>query len=126
MTCEYCTGTHYLSDLPDLGACVCCTPEALQCAEATLAKRDATIKAMSEPKTLPEMLDELEGVVSDVRERLAELEREAEEREAAWEPVADVAPALANYLVSINMDAAPVTLPPGPLADLVAAVRACE
>ena len=25
--CEYCTGSHWLNDLPDLGQCVCCTPE---------------------------------------------------------------------------------------------------
>ena len=122
MTCEYCTGTHYLSDTPELGPCVCCTPEALQRTEATLAKRDATIKAMSERKTLPEMLDELEGVASDVRTRLAELEAEAEERETV---LAAAEPALLAFLVAEGMAAPPVQRPAGPLGDLCVALGVC-
>ena len=121
--CDYCTGTHYLSDTPGLGACVCCTPEALQRAEALLSKREATIAAMSERKTLAELLDELEGIASDTRTRLAELEAEAEEREAT---LAEAEPALQAYLVSLGMAATPVARPDGPLGDLCRALGVCE
>ena len=120
--CEYCTGTHYLSDDPELGPCVCCTPEALQTARATLAKREATIAAMSERKTLPELLDELEGIASDTRTRLAELEAEAAEREAT---LAQAEPALLAYLRAEGMDAPPVQRPDGPLGDLCRALGVC-
>lgn len=122
MACDHCTGTHYLSDTPGLGACVCCTPEALQRAEALLAKREATIAAMSERKTLAELLDELEGIASDTRTRLAELEAEAEEREAT---LAEAEPALQAYLVSLGMAATPVARPAGPLGDLCVALGVC-
>lgn len=126
MTCEHCTGTHYLADDPGLGACVCCTPEALQRAEATtvtltatLAKRDKTIDAMRAPKTLAELLDELEGLAGDVRDRMAELEKENDERE---EQMAEIEPALVEYLVSIGLPSHPVARPDGPLGALCVAV----
>jgi len=77
-------GRSYLSDDPEFGACPgCCTPEALQRAEATLAERDETIAALTADKSLPELLDELDGVASQVRDRMAELEAAHDEREAA-------------------------------------------
>lgn len=146
--CDFCTGTHYLSDQPAMGPCVCCTPEALQRAEALLTKRDATITAMSAPKSLPELLDELDGIVTDVRDRMAELERASEEREEEEEERKEYAEACENehnikmgelereieevgsatkealqaYLVSLGLAAAPVARPDGPLGDLCVAV----
>jgi hypothetical protein len=124
MTCDFCTGTHYLSDQPAMGPCVCCTPEALQRAEALLTKRDATITAMSAPKSLPELLDELDGIVTDVRDRMAELERERDEHEAEMAEIdaRDVPGALQAYLVSLGLAASPVARPDGPLGDLCVAV----
>ncbi len=114
--CDFCTGTHYLSDDVGLGPCVCCTPEALQRVEATLAKRDETIAALAADKSLPELLDELDGIASQVRDRMAELEKEA----------AEIEPALVDYLVSIGQPSAPVARPEGPLGDLCVAVGVCS
>lgn len=122
MTCDYCTGSHYLSDVPGLGPCACCTPEALQRVEGLLTKRDETIKAMSAAKTLPELLDEMEGLATDVRDRMAELENQ---REDDAEQIADAIAALQNHLVSIGLDARPVVTPDGPLGVLCKVLEVC-
>lgn len=67
--CEFCTGTHYLADTPELGPCVCCTPEAMQ-------RRDRTIEALTKPKSVVEMLDELESSIDGIRNHIVTLEME--------------------------------------------------
>jgi hypothetical protein len=106
---DLCTGTHYLSDIPELGACpACCTPEAMQ-------KLDRTVAALAAPKSFSEQLDELEGMVSDIRTAYREIERERDElQDCVMEAPAD----LRAYLATTEHGANPVTLPPGPLRDL--------
>lgn len=104
-TCTNCTGTHYLMDDPALGPCLCCTPEAMQA-------RDRTIKALTDPKALTEQLDELEGMVSDIRDAYREAETRADEAEAA---LTDTAALVSQYLVSLGLPAQPVTMEAGPL-----------
>jgi hypothetical protein len=122
MPCDYCTGSHYLSDMPDMGPCVCCTPEALQRAEATLAKRERTIDAMSAPKSLPELLDELEGIASDVRTAHADLTRE---RDEALATLADAKGALSAHFVEQGQEANPVVTPTGALGELCRLLDLC-
>ena len=110
--CDNCTGTHYLNDVPDFGPCTCCTPSEMQ-------KRDRTIEALTAPKSLDELLDELEGLASDVRNAYAEAQRERDE--AAGENDA-MRVALVTYLATQEVGANPVTLPAGdPLRPLLEA-----
>lgn len=111
--CDFCTGTHYLSDMPDLGPCVCCTPEAMQ-------RRDRTIKELTAPPPPPgpvEALDLAEANINTAREAFAKLETFSDEYRA------DVRAAFADYLVSIGMDAAPVTFESPALAALAARIE---
>lgn len=104
-----CTGTHYLADSPELGACPsCCTPEAMQ-------RLDRTVAALTAPKPFSEQLDELEGMVSTMRDTYRGLEIE---RDDALEAVADATAALQGYLSESGHTSAPVTLPPGALRGL--------
>lgn len=111
-TCTNCTGTHYLMDDPALGPCLCCTPEAMQA-------RDRTIKALTDPKPLTEQLDELEGMVSDIRDAYREAETRADEAETRAEEaeaaLTDTAALVSQYLVSLGLPAQPVTMEAGPL-----------
>ena len=77
--CDCCTGTHYLNDVPDLGPCVCCTPENMQ-------RRDRTIAALSAPKGPVELLDELESAIDGLRAYIAGLEMERDAAVAAKAP----------------------------------------
>jgi hypothetical protein len=106
---QLCTGTHYLSDTPEMGACPgCCTPEAMQ-------RLDRTIAALTAPKSFSESLDELEGMVSDLRDSYREIEAE---RDSLAGIEAEFAERMARYLVSIGQPANPVTLEAGALRDL--------
>lgn len=100
--CEFCTGTHYLSDSPEMGPCICCTPEAMQ-------RRDRTITALLEPPKLSplELLDTLEASVSTIRDAFAQAERRTDE---ANETIVDARALLSDYFVSVGMDADPVTI----------------
>lgn len=68
--CSLCTGTHYLSDVPELGPCpACCTPEAMQ-------RLDRTIDALTRPMSAIEVLDQLESAVVVIRDHIARVEAE--------------------------------------------------
>lgn len=110
--CDYCTGTYYLSDTPDLGPCVCCTPEAMQ-------KRDRTIEALTAPRPVIERLDELESAIPEIRDEIARLARE--ETDAA-DAAADAAAALSTYLVSIGLPSHPINVESEELAALIMAL----
>lgn len=79
--CPCCTGTHYLNDTPDLGPCICCTPENMQ-------KLDRTIHELTKPPGPIEWLDMLEAGIDGVRSHIAtvEAERDAEaaKADALW------------------------------------------
>jgi hypothetical protein len=48
--CQFCTGSHYLSDMADLGPCVCCTPEALTAAESFMGEEGFNAKMVEETR----------------------------------------------------------------------------
>ncbi len=130
--CDFCDGkSHYLSNDPALGPCVCCTPENMQ-------KRDRTIEALTalpaEPeKKIPDGAHDIYAPRT-VFARLGLLEAElgrlrvdmSRQRNARTEGRGNVASALADYFVSLGLPAVPVTLDPGPLADLYALIGPAE
>jgi len=129
-TCEHCTGTHYLADDPSLGACVCCTPEALQRVETALAARDRTVAALTATPPIGERIDAAIAALTDAQTEIETMQREIEtmqreidEDEVLDEQIAEIAAALRAYLASIGLPAAPVTTTdmPDELAALVAA-----
>lgn len=46
--CPCCTGSHHLADQPELGPCVCCTPEAMHALETELGELTDQINATEE------------------------------------------------------------------------------
>lgn len=123
MKCENCTGSHYLADMEGLGPCPsCCTPEALQRAEAELAKSRQTIAAMAATKSLPELLDELEGIASQTRDAYAAL---VTERDEAHDVINAATAALQAHLVELQYAAAPTVTPPGALGELCKTLDVC-
>jgi len=85
MKCTYCTGSHYLCDMPSLGPCACCTPAALTEAEAQLAVH----------------VDIVEDLQADIREHWAEWSRIEGELQAIQD-------AFVNWLVSVGLPANPL------------------
>jgi multidrug efflux pump subunit AcrA (membrane-fusion protein) len=141
--CDFCTGTHYLSDTPALGPCVCCTPENMQ-------KRDRTIAALCDDPELPrlrarvaeleatqrqtekaddaksavELLDAAEAAIGRARDMVASAEREREKARAErYEWRRGLAEKLADYFVSIGLPAVPVTVDNAHLAELYAQIE---
>lgn len=100
--CEHCTGSHYLADDVSLGACVCCTPEALQRAETALAARDRTVAALTAtPPPLGERIDAAIAALTDAQTEIETLERERID-------VDDIVAALRAYLSTVDSPS-PVT-----------------
>jgi hypothetical protein len=80
-----------------------------------MQRLDRTVTALTAPKPFSEQLDELEGMVSTMRDTFREMERE---RDALADTVPDATAALQAYLVGIGQASNPATLPPGALRDL--------
>lgn len=125
--CEHCTGTHYLSDMPDLGPCVCCTPEALQRAETALAARDRTVAALTAEPPLSERIDHAIAALTDAQAEIESREHAAGEKdkeiEALGEDVDNIVAALRAYLPTVGFAPSPITTTnmPDELAELVKA-----
>lgn len=111
--CEYCTGSRWLSDMPDLGPCVCCTPENMAALEARIAVLEGPETPAPETplETLRAALSELDDallLVQNARESLDEATREVEgEVEGLDEVLAEAKPALQAHLVHLGFAAEP-------------------
>lgn len=111
--CEYCTGSRWLSDLRDLGPCVCCTPENMAALEARIVELEGPdLPAPETPlDSLRAALAELDGailLVQNARESLDEATREVEgEVETLGEVLAEAKPALQAHLVHLGFAAEP-------------------
>jgi len=82
--CTYCTGSHYLCDMPSLGPCACCTPAALTAAEQLAAER-------------LESVEDLQDVITNHWAEWARIEGELQAIQDAF----------VNWLVSVGLPANP-------------------
>jgi hypothetical protein len=80
-----------------------------------MQRLDRTVAALTAPKPFSEQLDELEGMVSTMRDTFREMELERDELQ---DTVADAKASLQRYLSLEGHGANPVTLPPGSLREL--------
>jgi hypothetical protein len=133
--CEHCSNTLFLAGNVELGPCVCVTVD--------------TVAELAAPLQDDMHEGEHDTVAATLRAVLDEREDLRRERDAAWavleapetdraeglahylrygvlpelEALAEAKAALATYLSSLGHGSNPVTLPPGPLADLYELLR---
>jgi len=93
--CPHCDGDGWILNTPELGPCVCVTPERVQ------ALRDALGEAREEVTRLTDV-EAIQG--AEILRQIDELA----DLEGADEALATARAALAAYLVSIGLPAAPM------------------